>query len=422
MSAPWHRGRLVVHSSKRRFVLEDGTPFFYLADTAWELFHRLTLEEVSTYLEARRTQGFNVIQCVLLAELDGIRTPNRYGETPFIGEDPDRFNPAYWAHVDRVLDLIAESGLYAAILPTWGDKIMKGTWGDGPVIFNPEKMRRFAFAVSRRFAQRPNIIWVVGGDRNPTGYEDIFRAEANGLREGDPFHRLMTMHPQGEMSSSQHFHQEDWLDFNMMQTGHGKRDLKVHDRLWADYALNPTKPVLDGEPRYEGHAPFLDLQGIHMDDSDCRRAAYATVFSGAAGVTYGCHAVWQMASDKYLGINQPLGSWSESLNLPGAGQYGRLKSLMLSLPFLTLEPFDEVSGGTSEDWAPPLALSTPDRSTIAIYSPHGKAVQVTGTSANSYRLFNPRNGSYSDSRAFEETVPGQVGSSQGNDFVAILTR
>ena len=422
MSAPWQRGRLVVHSSKRKFAHEDGTPFFYLADTAWELFHRLTLEEVETYLAVRKTQGFNVIQCVLLAELDGIRTPNRYGETPFLGEDPDRLNPAYWAHVDAVLDRIAEQGLYAALLPTWGDKIMKGTWGDGPVIFNPDKMLRFARTVSRRFRQRPNIIWVVGGDRDPSGYEEIFRAEAKGLREGDPFHRLMTMHPQGEMSSSKHFHNDEWLDFNMLQTGHGRRDLTVHDRLKADYNLQPTKPTLDGEPRYENHAPFSDWHGMHMDDSDCRRAAYCSVFSGGAGVTYGCHAVWQMASDKHFGINRPIGSWNESLQLPGAWQYGRLKSLILSLPFLSLEPFEEVSGGSPEDWAPPLALATPDRSTVVVYSPHGKSVQLSSVAVKHYRLFNPRNGSLSDQRAFEGTIPAQVGSSQGNDFVAILSR
>ncbi len=422
MSAPWQRGRLIVDSSNRKFVHEDGTPFFYLADTAWELFHRLTLEEVDIYLGARQAQGFNVIQCVLLAELDGIRTPNRYGETPLIGEDPDRLNPAYWAHVDAILDKLAEHGMYAALLPTWGDKMLKGTWGDGPVIFNPEKMLRFARTVSRRFAQRPNIIWVVGGDRDPTGYEEIFRAEAKGLREGDPYRRLMTMHPQGEMSSSQHFHDEEWLDFNMLQTGHVRVALRPDQKLQADYALSPVKPVLDGEPRYENHAQFSDLTGLHMDDSDCRRAAYSTVFSGAAGVTYGCHAVWQMASSKHIGVNRPLGSWAESLQLPGAWQYGRLKSLMLSLPFLELEPFSGVSGGEETDWAPPFALATADGSTLVIYSPHGRPVQVEASGLKHYRLFNPRNGSQTNLRTFEGIVPGLTGSSQGNDFVAILSR
>jgi hypothetical protein len=37
--------RLKVSESRRFLVYEDGRPFFYLADTAWELFHRLNREE-----------------------------------------------------------------------------------------------------------------------------------------------------------------------------------------------------------------------------------------------------------------------------------------------------------------------------------------------------------------------------------------
>ena len=43
-------------------VTESGQPFFWLADTAWELFHRLNRAEAEHYLETRRRQGFNVIQ------------------------------------------------------------------------------------------------------------------------------------------------------------------------------------------------------------------------------------------------------------------------------------------------------------------------------------------------------------------------
>jgi hypothetical protein len=45
--------------------------FFWLGDTAWELFHRLTREEAERYLENRRAKRFTVIQAVALAELDG---------------------------------------------------------------------------------------------------------------------------------------------------------------------------------------------------------------------------------------------------------------------------------------------------------------------------------------------------------------
>ena len=67
-------------SENRRFLqTDDGKPFFWLGDTAWELFHRLTREEAEMYLKNRAEKGFTVIQAVALAELDGLHDPNPYG-------------------------------------------------------------------------------------------------------------------------------------------------------------------------------------------------------------------------------------------------------------------------------------------------------------------------------------------------------
>ena len=71
---------LRVSDNKRYLVRADGTPFFYLGDTAWELFHRLNREEAERYLKRRAKQGFTVIQAVVLAELDGLHVPNPYGD------------------------------------------------------------------------------------------------------------------------------------------------------------------------------------------------------------------------------------------------------------------------------------------------------------------------------------------------------
>ena len=60
----------------------DGRPFFYQGDTAWELFHRLDREQADLYLRDRAAKGFNVIQAVALAELDGVDAPNAYGDLP----------------------------------------------------------------------------------------------------------------------------------------------------------------------------------------------------------------------------------------------------------------------------------------------------------------------------------------------------
>src|SRR6185295_20193821 len=69
----WKHGRLQVTKDGHYLQYGDGTPFFWLGDTGWELFHRLKKEEIEKYLENRNQKGFNVIQSVILAEFDGLK-------------------------------------------------------------------------------------------------------------------------------------------------------------------------------------------------------------------------------------------------------------------------------------------------------------------------------------------------------------
>ena len=122
-SADFSHGKLKISENRRFLVYEDGTPFFYLGDTGWELFHRLTRDESEKYLENRRAKGFTVIQAVALAELDGLNTPNAEGNKPLIDNDPLKPNEAYFEHVDWVIRKAADKGLFIGLLPTWGDKV-----------------------------------------------------------------------------------------------------------------------------------------------------------------------------------------------------------------------------------------------------------------------------------------------------------
>ena len=144
-------------SDNRRFLqTESGAPFFWLGDTAWELFHRLTREEAELFLENRRRKGMNVIQAVALAEFDGLHTPNAYGDYALVDDDPTRPNEAYFGHVDFIVNLAAEKGLYIGLLPTWGDKVT-AQWGAGPVIFTPENARSYGRWLGDRYRDRTNI-------------------------------------------------------------------------------------------------------------------------------------------------------------------------------------------------------------------------------------------------------------------------
>ena len=129
--------RLRVSDNKRFLVTADGRPFFWLGDTAWELFHRLTREDADRYLQNRSKLGFTVIQAVALAEFDGLGQPNPYGHTPLANNDPTQPNDAYFGHVDWIVKRANALGLYVGLLPTWGDKWNRAKFGVGPEIFTP---------------------------------------------------------------------------------------------------------------------------------------------------------------------------------------------------------------------------------------------------------------------------------------------
>ena len=128
--------QLRISANQRYLQTADGKPFFWLGDTAWELFHRLTREEAEKYLKNRADKGFTVIQAVALAELDGLRDPNPYGEVPLENADPTKPREAYFQHVDFIIRKAEQLGLHIGLLPTWGDKVFRSTWGKGPEIFN----------------------------------------------------------------------------------------------------------------------------------------------------------------------------------------------------------------------------------------------------------------------------------------------
>ena len=116
--------RLKVSDNRRFLVTADGRPFFWLGDTAWELFHRLEPRggRALPAATARRC-GFTVIQAVALAEFDGLTTPNAYGDTPLVDNDPTRPNEAYFAHVDWIVPAANALGLYVGLLPDLGRQV-----------------------------------------------------------------------------------------------------------------------------------------------------------------------------------------------------------------------------------------------------------------------------------------------------------
>lgn len=402
--------RLKVSDNHRYLVSEKGAPFFWLGDTAWELFHRLNREETLEYLDLRAKQGYNVIQAVALAEENGINDPNRYDHKPLIDNDPTKPNVAegpandYWDHVDFVVTESNKRGIYVGMLPTWGDKWNK-KWGQGPEIFTAKNAEVYGKWIANRY-KNAGIVWILGGDRpvENEAHKEITRAMSRGIREGDGGTHLISWHPTGGNGSSDLFHHETWLDFNMRQNGHEPGYTGRYDSISREYALTPTKPILDAEPIYEDHPVSFDAKKHgHSISSDIRRPFYWDVFSGAFGHTYGHHSVWQFASDRRPGVNNPLMPWREAIHQPGAAQMGHGRALMESRPFLTRVPDDTIIVAEDVPTSVPgagryrfVGTRDTDGTYAMVYAPVGRPFQVRMDVIRGAKVkawwFNPRNG------------------------------
>lgn len=324
--------QLKISENQRFLVDSEGRPFFWLGDTAWELFHRLNREEAQQYLTRRAEQGFTVIQAVVLAEVDGLDVANPYGHLPLEANDPTRPNEEYFEHVDWIVAKANSLGLRIGMLPTWGKY-----WHSKRVIFTPENAKAYGNWLGSRYRDA-GIVWILGGDRlvETDRHRQILEAMARGLAHGDGGTHLMTFHPRGGGSSSEPFHDAEWLDFNMLQSGHSASSTNFV-AVEKDYGRAPIKPCLDGEPSYE-YPPSAMPANRPVGALQVRRNAYWAVFAGALGHTYGTHPIWQMYAPGRKPLWDVQTAWYDSLELPGAVQLLHLKTLMLSRPFLTRIP------------------------------------------------------------------------------------
>lgn len=388
--------RLRVSDNKRFLVHDNGKPFFYLGDTAWELFHRCSRAEADVYLSDRAKKGFTVIQAVVLAELDGLHTPSAHGHLPLHEDDPTRPNEAYFADVDYMVNRAASLGLIIGMLPTWGDKWNK-KWGAGPEIFTPDNARVFGEWLGRRYKDAP-LIWILGGDRavESDAHRAVIGHMAEGLRAGDGGNHRITFHPQGGQTSAQNFHDAPWLDFNMWQSGHA-RNRDNYACIAADYALSPSKPCMDAEPGYEDHPAGFNGDNGYLDDYDCRKSLYFALFAGAHGHTYGCHSIWQMARPDRAPLSACRRPWHEALHLPGAAQMQHAKNLLLSRPFLSRVPDQSLIVGDAGAGTHHVQATRNDDGAYAlVYVPSGKPVTLDlaklGGDTLAVHWFNPRTG------------------------------
>src|SRR5581483_8792698 len=316
-------GPLKVSRNGRHFVDGKGKPFFWMGDTAWPLFTGYPPKIAEQYLAKRAGQGFNVIQAVLAWQHGGTQSgtvfeggvpdKNPYGHRAW-EQDPGKPNPKFFKHVDRLLIVAEKLGMALAIVPTWGYFV------NDTSVMRPENTRAYGRWLGRHYKNRPNIIWINGGDRVPTGFEDVYRALAQGIRQGGSRH-LMSYHPCGWRSSSQFFHNDKWLDFNIIETW--TEWTKVHPAVMHDALRTPVKPVVLAEGAYED-GPEYTFGPI--TPFVVRKQAWWSYMAGGFH-TYGQNQQWRMEK-----------GWVRAMDRPGSYHMAVLGKFFRSRPWWRLVP------------------------------------------------------------------------------------
>lgn len=444
----------------QKFLIDKRTnqPFFWLGDTGWELFHRMTREDAIYYLDKRKKQGFNVIQAVALAEMEGLRQPNRYGDVPFKnfenlewnvtpGNNPNNAQEYdYWDNVDYIIHEAARRDLYVGLLPTWGDKVT-ANWGAGPVVFkNEEKAYAYVKKLAERYKDQWNIIWILGGDR-PGFYERngkyqddraIWRAMAKALRDVYGNDVFITYHTGGSpQSSSAWFQEDDWLKMNSIQSGHGSKDYPVWDYIRSDLQKRPLKPTMDMEPCYEDHPvnpwdnKWTRKERGYFSSSEVRTRIYRGVIAGGCGTTYGHHSVWQFLD---TALNPPIFTgdtiihWRKALDAEVAGEVLHLKKLIEKYHFYNrIEDSLLISSYRGNDYKDIIIAAKNKQSKLAfIHLPQPKKISINlnrlAKGIKNVYWFNPTTGVYTAlnkkySSGIQNFIPPQNGQ---QDWVLIV--
>ena len=435
--------KLAVSDNGRFLINEaDGTPFFLTFDTGWGIFEFISKEDAEIYLKDRKKKGFNGFFGCLVFPFGN--EPNYYGHAPWNNFDPASPNEAFFQHADSIINKAIELDLFVGLLPSWGDKVAYSEE------LNLENSYHYGWFLGERYNdQNANIIWVIGGDSNPTdeNQTNVYRKIAEGIADGvndihnedgkaDYSTTMMTFHPQpkswGGGSSSTFYHYDDWLDFNLIQTSHIRRDdERSYTDIQADYALRPVKPCMEGEPPYEDHAVNWKTEEGYFTDQDVRKAAYWSVFAGAAGHVYGSTTVWQFSSPDWQirRYEAPTRGWWNEIkdglpkgkDLPGASDMQHLKDLMLSRPYFNRIP--ELSlieqSGPGKDHV----QSTMDRegNYAFIYFPMGTitrlvyANKLSGETINAW-WYSPRDGKVYDQEGKVSDTPFMVFDKEDKEF------
>lgn len=279
-----------------------------------------TLEQAADFIRHRAQQGFNALIVNAPEPHYGDRgsLTTEDGISPWVDAPFGEPNEAYFARLDYLLDVAAEHGVFLILAVCYMSYLDVGDgWLQSLQSTPPETAATWGRWIAARYQDRPNIIWMIGGDHDPNdGVREQFEAIVQAIRAVIP-HAILTAHLHPEMVVRDVLGDPDWLNLdNVYSYG------ILHDKLERAWKREPTLLFIMIESSYENEREALALE--------LRRQPWISFLNGATGACMGNLPIWRMGD-----------GWLEQWDSPLALTQGALARFLRDQNWSTYVPDQE---------------------------------------------------------------------------------
>jgi hypothetical protein len=412
-----------VSGNGRYFTDQKGNPFFIQSDTPWSLLVALDIKETEQYLKNRQEKGFNTITINLIEHWFNGETlaypeasRNREGHFPFSRNldngiaDFTYPDEDYFRYVDKVLRLARNYGFLVMLTPAYmGYEGLKEGWYDEVLGNEAARCREYGRYLGKRYADFPNIAWIMDGDRDPDSLSKPLELEIlAGIRDFDKIH-LFSAHCRPTHSSRNQWEGESWLNFNCVYTyDFPPYNSPVPEQCLRNYAKLPAMPAILFETCYENEH--------NATAGKIRAQMYWGWLCSIAGIQFGNLPLWRFGQ-----------GWQSAMDWQGSWDASVMKELVDSRNWFTLIPDNDhkaLFDGYGSDEGYVSAALAENGETFIAYIPKGNTVSVDLQKVSGKKLvawwFNPRNGLAQKKGEYIEKIKLQFTPPDGNDWVLVI--
>jgi len=346
---------------------QNDKPFFWLGDAAWSLIAQLGKEDVDYYLDNRKGKGFSVVLVSLIEHKFSTNAPaNYYGELPFEGRPFTTPNPEYFDNADYVIEAAAKRNIIVLLAPLYlGYECKDEGWCAEVKAASEDDLYEWGKFVGTRYNKFTNIVWIIGGDTDPSPVREKVLKMVSGIREYDTIH-LFTAHNRPETMAVSPWAGESWVNINNVYT----YDSIIYCHLKKAYDIKPVMPFYLVESAYENEH--------NITPPELRSQGYVAFLSGSTGYIFGNCPVWHFGSCQSW---CKLTDWKTELNNNGSEGMFHLQKLLRLRSWNTLIPdFDHTAIPSGygkwgyKDYV--CAARTSDGNTIIAYLPTGREISA----------------------------------------------